>query len=707
MDKQIKEQALYPLLKVFATIVALAFIWELGFEDWFFQTFLDMPEASDTTHWEHILTISAISFVALIYPFLTLCKQISHRNMAEKLTRESDQRLREISDNASASIFIKDMDGKYIFINNQFERTSQKTASQIIGKTDHEVFSKQVADQFTANDRQVFVSLNPINFEEVADFGNGVQLYLSTKFPLLNSEDQPHALCGISTDITKFREFDEQIRVMSLAMEQVNSSIVITDEKGDIEYVNPFFTQVTGYSLEEVKGKNPRVLKSGEIPPEGYKKLWETITGGETWRGEFHNKKKNGELYWESATISGIENKSGQIAHFIAIKEDITERRRIGQAFREQEQLTQTIFDNAYDAIISINEAGEISRWNKRAETIFGWEEEEVLGKPLQKLIIPERFGKAHLDGMRRFIETGVGKILNTVVEVPGRRKDGSEIPLELTLSAAKYKAGWIFTGIARDITERKKAEESLKKAERQLIASEKLSGVGRLAAGVSHEILNPLNIISLHVQMLQKGQKDNPALLGVLEKMRNEIGRIQKINKSLLTFARAGSVQEKMMDVHKEIQNILDLVRQDMTVSNVKLIENYVESPVEIMADPDELRQVFLNLINNARQAMPEGGKLTLATRIHKLNDQDHVGISLSDTGCGIPEGNLNKIFEPFFTTKPVGEGTGMGLSVCHTLVEKNGGTLRVESEKGQGATFIIDLPLAARQAPGGSSRN
>lgn len=256
--------------------------------------------------------------------------------------------------------------------------------------------------------------------------------------------------------------------------------------------------------------------------------------------------------------------------------------------------------------------------------------------------------------------------------------------------------------GLIREIDERKKADKQLKLAQRRILASEKLSGIGRLAAGVSHEILNPLNIISIHTQILLESKKDDEAVQKSLGKIQNEIKRIEKINKSLLTFSRKGESQSRKINVTQEIETVLDLVEKDLSLDNIEVVRETSSGKFEVRADPDELRQVFLNILQNARHAMSSGGTLSLQVKNVKIDELDYAHIRLSDTGCGISKENLKNIFEPFFTTKPEGEGTGMGLSVCHTLIEKNGGAIHVESEEGKGTTFFIDLPLF--EAEGGN---
>ena len=367
-------------------------------------------------------------------------------------------------------------------------------------------------------------------------------------------------------DVTERQRAENEIRKLIHALEQSPVSVVITDKDGYIQYVNKKFCQLTGYAKEEAIGKNPRILKSGEQSPEFYKNLWDTILSGKEWRGELRNKKKNGELYWENATISAIKDARGETMSFIAVKEDLA----------------------------------------------------------------------SHIEDERK-----------------------------------------------------------LKFAEQQLMQSEKLAGIGQLSAGVCHEILNPLNIISIQTQLLIKREKGNPDLIERLTKIRGEIGRIEKIVSLLMTFARKGTPELKPVQINAELDAALTLVEKDFNLDNIVIVRDYQSPLPEMLVDTDEMRQVFLNLINNARYEMRGGGTLTVKTRLEKIGGRDHARICFSDTGSGIKKEHLNKIFDPFFTTKPEGKGTGMGLSMVHTIIEKHSGTIRAESEEGKGASFIIDLPV------------
>ena len=251
---------------------------------------------------------------------------------------------------------------------------------------------------------------------------------------------------------------------------------------------------------------------------------------------------------------------------------------------------------------------------------------------------------------------------------------------------------------------------EKLKKAQNQILRSEKLAGIGRMVAGVCHEILNPLNIISGHSQSLLIEKKNDGNLCNDLNSIMEEIQRISKIISSLLKFSRKGNMVFKKSDIRKELESVLSLVEKEMQLEGIQTIRKFDSEILPVFIDTDGMRQVFLNIINNAKFAMHRGGVFTVSTEVlipeenwsfyqgkdsPTPNPKKIMRVKFSDAGLGIRKEDMEKIFEPFFTTKPEEKGTGLGLSVSYSIIEKHGGRLEVESEIGLGTAVIIDLPI------------
>lgn len=260
---------------------------------------------------------------------------------------------------------------------------------------------------------------------------------------------------------------------------------------------------------------------------------------------------------------------------------------------------------------------------------------------------------------------------------------------------------------------------KKLQTAQDQILRSEKLASIGRLAAGVCHELLNPLNIISGHVQALMLERQEDESLNEDFESIMEEIGRIEKIVGGLLKFSRKEDMELTYSDINEELESVLSIMEKDMQIDNIRVVRNFNADLPKIKIDANRMRQVFLNLTNNARHAMEGGGILTVTTEMkvkelqqnrRKTDIKTHpdefsviqrnfIRIKFADTGTGIKEEDIVKLFDPFFTTKPEDQGTGLGLSVCYTIIEKHAGSIEVESKYGEGATFYIDLPCISRR--------
>lgn len=260
-------------------------------------------------------------------------RDITKHKHAEDKLRISENRLSTLVQTIPDLIWLKDVNGVYLLCNPMFERFFGAGESDIVGKTDYDFVDKNLADSFRENDIKAMAAGKPTSNEELITFAdNGQSIYLETiKTRYHDNNNKLIGVLGIGRDITEHKRNEKELRKLSRTVEQSPASIIITDAEGIIEYINPKVTELTGYQSEEVLGENPRIFSSGEKSKSEYKKLWTTITSGKEWRGEFHNKKKNGELYWESASISPIINDKGIITNYLAVKEDITEQKRVAE----------------------------------------------------------------------------------------------------------------------------------------------------------------------------------------------------------------------------------------------------------------------------------------------------------------------------------------------------------------------------------------
>ena len=615
---------------------------------------------------------------------------------------------------------------------------------------------------------------------------------------------------------TAHLRIEEELLKFSHVVAQSPSAIIITDTNGSIEYVNPKFTEITGYTIEEVIGKNPRFLKSGKTTPEEYAYLWDTISSGMEWRGEFCNKKKNGEFFWEYASISPVHHFNGTISHYVAIKEDITERKRAEEALLESEEKFRKISSSAQDAIIMMGPDGNISFWNEAAERIFGYTDREAIGKYLHQFIVPSKYYQSFESKFSRFTKTGDGTAIGETLELSALRRDGTEFPVELSLSSARIKNGWHAVGIVRDISKRKKAEDEvraaklymdniiksmanalivispdaiirtvntsacelleftegelvgqsidsiiseemqfintlmkliehgsiknhemycktksgqkipvcinatamysqdispkktigivfnirdvreMKQMQKQLIQSAKMASLGTLAAGVAHEIKNPLAIILQGIEYLKYSLSSDATLIDVAERINKAVLRADRIVKGLLNFSRQTPFNFAETDIASVVEESISFVELQAARKNIMLIRQFAPNLPNVMTDSDQMKQVFINIFNNAFEAMSQGGTIAISLEQIKGGDgKNYLWIKFADNGCGIPEKDLQNVFDPFFSTKRKDGNSGLGLSIIKGIIDGHLGTINIESTPGKGTSVIIKLPF------------
>ncbi len=626
-----------------------------------------------------------------------------HKNkLAEISLQRNEERFREIIENMPILITVLDQNWNVIVWNKKCEAVTGFKREEILNNPKiaeilfpDETYRNQIILDWKRKGKKIKDRIVKItNKEKIVKTISWTNI--SDKFPI-----KGWALWGIGFDITEKITLNETVHKLSRAVEQSPVSIMITNKLGDIEYVNPYFCSTTGYSFDELIGKNPSILKSGEQNKEFYKDLWNVISNGKEWRGEFHNRKKNGELFWEWATISQIKNEKGETTHFLAVKEDITQRKRMEKELLESEWKFRSLVKNIPGAVFrcSNDENWTMEFLSAGIYPISGYTPRELIGNHVSSFdnIIAEE----DREFVRSEVQKAIAKKMPYTIEYKIKNRDGS-IHQVLEKGRAIFNENeevLYIDGSIHDISEIKKAREKLELAQKQIMESQKLAGIGQLAAGVSHEVLNPLNIISIHVQMLLRKAIADESLKTSLEKMQFEIHRIEKILRSLLVFSRKSEEELVIIEIEFEINSVLDFMEKDFELNNIQIVRSFCGDLPKIFIDKDKIRQVFLNLISNSKHAMPNGGVLKVKTEKKEKSGLDYIVIYFEDNGTGIKSENKDRVFDPFFTTKPEGKGTGIGLSISHAIIEKLGGTISFESEEGKGTTFIIELPVTANE--------
>lgn len=474
-------------------------------------------------------------------------------------------------------------------------------------------------------------------------------------------------------------------------LEAAVDGIVSIDERGLIQTINPAAKRMFGYADDEVIGRNVKALMPSPYREghDGYLARY-LATGQKRIIGigrEVVGLRKDGTSF--PVELSVAEAWLGRERVFVGIIRDITERKQAEEA----QSLLAAIVESSADAIISESLDGTIMTWNAGAERIFGYSAEEVKGRPISMLSPPDRLNE--LPAILERIKRGERVENYDTVRVG---KDGRRIDVSVTVSPIKAVDDTILgaSAIKRDITEQKKANEELRAMTQQLWHAAKLASVGELAASIAHELNNPLATVSLRVEaVLARTAPDDPRRRA-MEIIEQETKRMAELVGNLLQFSRRGAEQISTIDLRQELSKAVELIHHHLRKHVISVVQDFAPETPLIHTDRQKLRQVFLNVLTNASDAMPQGGTLTLRTAPTKLeNGEPAVLIEFADTGVGIKPEHLEKIMEPFFTTKEEGKGTGLGLAICRRIIQEGQGTIRISSETGKGSSVQITLPI------------
>lgn len=534
---------------------------------------------------------------------------------------------------------------------------------------------------------------------------------------MLDANGKAYRMLGTMSDITERKRAEAKLSLQSAMIEASANAIVITDNKGIIQWANPAFTALTGYMIpDEVFGLNPRdLVKSRKQDQKFYENLWNTIIGGNIWHGELINRRKDGSFYNEEMTITPVKNEKGEIANFIAIKQDISYRKRAEEELRNAQNLYKSFFDDDLTGDVISTPDGEILTCNPAFAHLFGFSSvDEAKGVNIKTLYRNPNDRTALLERLKN-------KEIIKYIELEMKHRNGTPVFVVANFSGIFNEQGELvqIKGYLFDDTKRRTLEH-------QLIQTQKLESLGTLAAGIAHDFNNILGIIIGHASIFER----MPATPDMIKKNTEAIlkagMRGASLVKQMLTFARKTDVHFEALSINDSVKEVSKLLNETFpkTITVTLNLENNL--PL-IKADATQVQQVILNLCVNARDAMPSSGTITittqhesgsvLRTKYVKATAEDYIVLSVADTGIGMDEETQQRIFEPFFTTKEFGKGTGLGLSLVFGIMESHKGFVTVESKIGKGTTFHCYFPIeqqsiksssleeqSAENIPGGS---
>jgi PAS domain S-box-containing protein len=513
----------------------------------------------------------------------------------------------------------------------------------------------------------------------------------------------------------KVRESEQRLQTV---IENLSEGLIVADLDGQLLNWNRAAMEIHGFaSLDECLLKLPEFTNIFELSDLDGSLLdleqWplsRIIRGERLQNVEVRIRRLDGDwnrIFNYGGTI--IREQSGRLAAIVTMS-DITDRKLA----EEDQMLLAAIVQSSQDAIIGKTLDGIISSWNKGAERLYGYSAEEVVGLSIAILAPSDSDDLTSiLERLRR------GESIDQL-ETRRMTKEGTQVMVSLTISPIKNSAGQVVgaSTIARDVTERKQAEKALKETNQhlkqamqalqektneltsttqQLWQASKLATMGELAASIAHELNNPLATVGLRAESLLMQLPQDSDMRKPLEIITQEVDRMATLVNNLLQFTRRSHRQVSTVDLREEVATSVEFVHYHLRTLNIQVVREFAAQLRTVQADRQQLRQLFLNLLTNAGDAMPAGGKLIVRAMTARLEGADAVAIEFADTGGGIPAANLEQIWEPFFTTKPEGKGTGLGLAICRRIVEEHGGTIDIKSPSGGGATVRMVFPATA----------
>ncbi len=607
-------------------------------------------------------------------------------------------------------VFANDSMGKSLgYSPNELLSLSPQGIMGLVYREDRAVFFKRMENRLHGEQPESFHEFRAVRKD-------GSLIWMNALSNRIEFEGQP-AVQGVFLDINEAKKLEatvkEKLDMLEALTENIGAGFVTISKDYRIMYANKFVKNNVG----NVEGKlcYATLNTLDHICPDcGVKKVFEEGVSKDS--HEYSQIGVDGKPYFVEIIATPLKDKDGKVTAGLEFIVDLGEKKRLQQQLQANEAKFRAISDSAIDAIFMFDEEDKITYWNPAAERIFGFTEKEVVGKKVNTTLVPPRFRKDHLKLTSELSKVKNKENAGKTRELPALRKDGAEFSMELSIAPLQLENKQYFVTIARDITERKKAEElqkvmkrkiddyskhlkcmvdlrtvQLKDANERLVKSERLAAIGELAGMVGHDLRNPLAGIKNAAYYLKKkgteiSEAQSKEMLEIIDKA---IGYSDKIINDLLDYSKEMHLELTKYAAHSLIDEAIGAIQ---VPDRIKIL-NHVQEKIWIWVNADKMMRVFINLIKNAIDAMPEKGTL----EISDCQTIDTVELAFADTGIGIPEVTLRKLFSPLVTTKA--QGMGFGLAICKRIIEAHGGTIRVKTTVNKGTTFTITFPIQPKQ--------
>ncbi len=636
--------------------------------------------------------------------------EITERKKVKDALRKSEERFRSIVENSHEGIVILDDDFRIVYCNGELSRILGYSTEELIDKDFREFLDEEnkalAVDYYIRRQKGENV---PPRYELTIVRKDGEKKFVEISSSVIkDSEGKVESVVQI-LDIGESKQAEEALRESEsryrTLFEGVPVGLYRTAPDGRILDANPELVKMLGYP--DRKSMLAINAKDVYVNPQD-RKQWETImddSDGIVSSIEYRMKRCDGEIIWVQDTVRVVIDSKGQVLFYEGGLQDITERKRTEQTLRKSEEKLRNFAETSADMVFQLTKTGHIDYVSSRVESLYGYQPDELIGKHFRTTTPAKDVPKA-IKALKMIL---AGKPLKNF-EINQKDIAGRIIPMEIN-AVPIYKGKKIVgaQGIMRDITERKiaadklsKAYEELKKTQKELVQSEKMAFLGRFSSGVAHEIRNPLGIILIGMEFLErKLSKIDADVKEPIEKIKEATFRADNIVQSLLKFAQPSELKTERIKPEDLIKDTLSLIKFKSSLNNIKIETHFAKEKLFIEVDINQIQQVLINMLINAIEAMPKGGviKIKAYETTQSKNSQVKPGcvIEITDTGEGISKDNLTMIFEPFFTTKRDKKGIGLGMFMSKMIVINHNGDITVNSKVGKGTEINIFLPMAS----------
>ena len=641
--------------------------------------------------------------------FSEICRDLSEH-------KESEVRYRGLLEAAPDGMVVVNQAGEIVLLNAQAEKQFGYRRDELLGQKVTNIIPHGFAERLIADGTRTAA-------EALAQqIGTGIELNGKRKdgseFPIeimlspLESAEGILITAAIR-NITVRKDAEKHLEQMEGRyrglLEAAPDGMVVVNQAGEIVLLNAQAEKQFGYRRDELLGqKVTNIIPTGfaeRLIADGTRTAAEALAQQIGTGIELTGKRRNGSEFPIEIMLSPLESPEGTLV--TAAIRNISVRKDADRHLAQMEGRYRGLMEAAPDGMVVVNQAGEIVLLNVQAEKQFGYRRDELLGQKVTN-IIPEGFAERLVADALRTTAEALAQQIGTGIELHGRRKDGTVFPLEIMLSPLESPDGILVTAAIRDISERKQLA-------RQLHQSQKMEAVGQLTGGIAHDFNNLLGVIIGNLDLLDRLVTGNEAAVKRVRTAQKAAVRGADITRRLLVFSSNEELKPAVVRLTDSIQNTIELAARGLG-PEIRITTHLDESLPSLFVDPAGLESAFLNLVVNARDAMPKGGSIIISSELQNLGSShpvvqagdlkvgEYVCVGVTDTGQGMSKETLERAFEPFFTTKQRNKGTGLGLAMVYGFVKQSGGTVRVYSELGHGTTVSLYLPLAgalSRPAP------